>query len=91
MPHLRIVAEFGSLPWTIEPWDRTRFDPVVADPRMRTTAGFWNELTPERWAQAIDAFRDAGARAVLALSGPDTIREPGWQKVAGTNAWIYRF
>ncbi|MGH9664647.1 MAG: hypothetical protein ACRD9L_09515, partial [Bryobacteraceae bacterium] len=90
--HLRIVAEFGSLPWTIEPWDRTRFDPVVADPADEDYGRlFWNELTPERRAQVIDAFRDTGARAVLALSGPDTIREPGWQKVAGTNAWIYRF
>jgi hypothetical protein len=87
---LRIVAEFGSLPWTIEPWDRTRFDHILAEPADEDYALlFWKGLTPGRRAQAIDAFRLAGARAILSLSRPDAAPEPGWQEVAGTNAWIY--
>jgi hypothetical protein len=90
--NLRIVAEFGSLPWKLAPWDRTRFDHIAAEPADEDYGLiFWKKLTPERRGQVIDVFRRAGARAVLALSGPDAAPEPGWQEVAGTNAWIYSF
>ena len=89
---LRIVAEFGSLPWTIGPWDRTRLDHFVAEPADENYGLlFWKKLTPARRRQVIEAFRSVGAKAVLTLSRPDVAPEPGWQEVAGTNAWIYRF
>jgi len=89
---LRIVAEFGSLPWSIAPWDRTRADHIRAEPADEDYASmFWNKLTPERRGQVIDSFRHAGAQAVLALSGPQANPEPGWQEITGTGAWIYRF
>lgn len=90
--NLRIVAEFGSLPWATDPWDRTRFDPTVTEPADQDYGLlFWKKLTPGRRAQVMNAFRGAGARAVVAQSRPDATPEPGWRKVAGTNAWIYRF
>jgi hypothetical protein len=88
--NLRIVAEFGSLPWTLAPWDRNRFDHVVNDPADEDYGVlFWKKLTPARRAQVIDAFHRVGARAVVALSGPDIALEPGWQKIPATNAFIY--
>jgi hypothetical protein len=88
---LRIVAEFGSLPWTTEPWDRTRFDrPGTGAADEDYSLVFWKKLTPQRRAQVIGAFQVAGAQAVLALSGPDR-PEPGWDEIVGTDAWIYRF
>jgi hypothetical protein len=89
---LTIVAEFGSLPWSLAPWDRTRFEHRISEAADEDYALlFWNKLSPERRAQVIDAFRDSGARAIVALSGPKATPEPGWKQIAGTNAWIYRF
>jgi hypothetical protein len=90
--NLRIVAEFGSLPWTLAPWDRTWLDHIAAEPADEDYGFvFWKKLTPEQRMQIIDEFHGIGARAVLALSGRGAAPEPGWQEVAGTNAWIYRF
>jgi hypothetical protein len=89
---LRIVAEFGSRPWTLAPWDRTRFDPMAAEPADEDYGLlFWKKITPARRAQVIDAFHDSGARMIVSLSGPTSAPEPGWEKIAGTEAWIYRF
>jgi len=90
--NLRIVAEFGSLPWTLAPWDRTRFDHIGSEPADEDYGFvFWKKLAPERRVEVIEAFRRTGARAVLALSGEGAASEPGWQQISGTNAWIYRF
>ena len=89
---LRIVAEFGSLPWAIEPWDRTRFDHNVAEPGDQDYGlYFWQKLTPERRGEVLNAFRNTGAKAVVELSRPDAPPAPGWRNVTGTTAWIYRF
>ena len=89
--HLRIVAEFGALPWTLEPWDRTRFDHTVEPADQNYGNVFWNKLTPQQREQVIDAFRKTGARAILSLSRPNYPPEGGWQPVDGTHAMIYRF
>lgn len=89
---LRIVAEFGSLPWEVAPWERASFDqigPQLADEDYDTL--FWKKLTPDRRAQILSAFLHAGAQAVLDLSPPDVPLEPGWQMVSGTNTRIYSF
>jgi hypothetical protein len=88
---LRIVAEFGSLPWTRDPWDHTKFEHIEAEQADQDYSFvFWKKLTAERRAEVIEKFRLSGARAVLALSGPD-VPDPGWQEIVGTDAWIYRF
>jgi hypothetical protein len=89
---LRIVAEFGSVPWEVAPWERAIFDhigPQAADEDY--DAIFWKKLTSERRAQIISAFRGAGAQAVLDLAPPNMPPQPGWQKISGTNTWIYSF
>jgi hypothetical protein len=87
---VRVVAEFGSLPWSIEPWDRTPFDhsqPEDADKDWGIV--FW-ELPQKQRERVIDAFHGTGARALISLtqSGPDS---SGWTPIADTGAWIYSF
>lgn len=89
---IRIVAEFGSLPWRLEPWDRTPLDhrEDAADKIADEDEGqvFW-KLTPEQRERVIQAFQSTGAKAVLALTPPDATPEPGWRPVGKTGAWIY--
>ena len=87
---LRIVAEFGSLPWMLAPWDHTRFERTLSEPADQDYALlFWKKLTSERRAQVIDAFRQTTARAIVSLSVAGATPEPGWKRVFGTTAWIY--
>lgn len=89
---LRIVAELGSVPWSIAPWDRTRFDRVGVEPGDEDySLVFWNRLTPEERSGVIEAFRKTGARAILSLTKPDGEPSPGWQNIRGTRAWIFDF
>ena len=87
---LRIVAEFGGLPWSVAPFDRTRFDhdPEQADENYAEL--FWNLPAAER-NRVIDAFRQVQPKAILSLWRPSSTPESGWQQVGGTGAWIYRF
>ena len=92
---LRIVAEFGALPWRLAPWDRTVLDHdsgEQADENYRHI--FWS-LPLEKRALVIQAFRNTGARAIIALAGPYASGEltpgPGWSPVGEYGAWIYRF
>jgi len=90
--HVRIVAEFGALPWTLAPWDRTRFDRIGAEPADENYGViFWEKLTPQEREEVIDSFRKTGARAIIALSMPDSAPEAGWRSIPGTKAMIYRF
>ncbi|MGC2660135.1 MAG: hypothetical protein WA324_19420 [Bryobacteraceae bacterium] len=87
---LRIVAEFGSLPWMLAPWDHTRFERTLSEPADQDYALlFWKKLTSERRAQVIDAFRQTTARSIVSLSVAGATPEPGWKRVFGTTAWIY--
>lgn len=89
--HLRIIAEFGGLPWSIDPWGRTRFDSRVPEPADENYGVWFREkLTAAQRAQVIQAFRGTGAKAVVALTKPAPQPGPGWQPIRGTNAWIYR-
>jgi hypothetical protein len=88
---IRIVAEFGSLPWRLEPWDRTFFDRGMKEEADENFGElFWN-LSPEDREQILHAFQGTGARAVLSLSQPASNVEPGWKPVGKTGAWIYSF
>jgi hypothetical protein len=90
---LRIVAEFGALPW--RQWidmDRTKFDRGPPEPAFPDYAQlFWTRLSPQQQAQIIEAFHTTGARAIVSLSKPPAAREPGWLPLNGTGAWIYEF
>jgi hypothetical protein len=89
---LRIVAEFGSVPWEVAPWERASFDRIGAQAADEDyDAVFWKKLTPEQRGQIMLAFRRAGAQAVLDLSPHDIQPQPGWKKVSGTDTWIYSF
>lgn len=88
---LRIVAEFGGLPYRIEPQDRTRFDRKDEPSYPDFSEIFWTELTPQQREQVMTAFRQSGARAVVSLSMPDIPPGPGWTPLKGTPAWLYRF
>ena len=90
--HVRIVAEFGALPWTLEPWDRTHFDHSggeLADEDYGVL--FWQKLSRQQRQEVIELFRETGARAIIALSKPNAAPETGWQPIPGTDAMIYRF
>jgi len=88
---LRIVAEFGGLPYRIEAQDRTRFDrnDEVLFPDYSEI--FWMQLTPQRREQVMKAFSQSGARAVVSLSMPNNLPDPGWVPLKGTPAWLYTF
>ena len=67
---LRIVAEFGALPWRVEPWDRWPLD------RPRDEAAdqdwgrvFWS-LPAEQRQRAVEAFQRAGAQAIVCSRRP---------------------
>jgi hypothetical protein len=87
---LRIVAEFGGLPWSVAPFDRTRFDhdPEQADENYAEL--FWNLPASDR-NRIIGAFRQVQPKAILSLWRPSSTPESGWQQVGSTGAWIYRF
>jgi hypothetical protein len=90
--HVRIVAEFGGLPWKLEPWDRTRFDDRAAELADEDYGRiFWEKLTPQQRGMVVDLFRSTGARAIVSLSRPSSAPEAGWQPIPGTQTMIYRF
>jgi len=88
---IRIIAEYGALPFSIEPWDRTRFDHSRAE-QADTNYGkaFWS-LTPEQRARVMKEFHRAGARAVVSMLSPDPIEKSQWRRLDDTDAWIYVF
>jgi hypothetical protein len=88
---LRIVAEFGGLPYRIEPQDRTRFDRNDETLYPDYSEMFWTQLTPQRREQVMKAFSQSGARAVVSLSMPKILPDPGWVPLKGTPAWLYTF
>ena len=51
---------------------------------------FWSS-TPERQRQILGIFRENGALAVVSISEPRGDGAPGWERVAGTGFWVYRF
>ena len=90
--HLRIVAEFGALPFRIEPSERMRLfgeGPEAADQDFGRT--YWLDLTDSQRKAVLDAFRNAGARAVVSLSTPVDPTDPGWTRLEGTDKWLYEF
>lgn len=90
--HLRIVAEFGALPFRIAPRERMRLfgdKPEPADQDFGHT--FWVELSDKQRDAVLSAFRTAGARAVVSLSTPVTPTEPGWTRLSGTDEWFYEY
>ncbi|SDB82253.1 hypothetical protein [Paraburkholderia lycopersici] len=88
---LRIVAEFGGLPYRIEPQDRNRFDRKDEILWPDFSEMFWTQLTPQQRDQVMKAFSRSGARAVVSLTMPKTPSDPGWVQLKGTSAWLYRF
>jgi hypothetical protein len=88
--HLHIVAEFGALPWRIAPRERTKFDHDPSEPADQDYAQlFWVGLTPEQRSAVIEAFRSTGARAIVSLSNPLPVPQPGWTPLGDTGASIY--
>ncbi|BEU21811.1 hypothetical protein [Paraburkholderia sp. 22B1P] len=88
---LRIVAEFGGLPYRIEPQDRTRFDHDDEPLHPDYSEVFWTQLTPQRREEVMKAFSQSGARAVVSLAMPKILPDPGWVPLKGTPAWLYVF
>jgi hypothetical protein len=88
---LRIVAEFGGLPYRIEPEDRNRFDRKDEALWPDYSEMFWTQLTPQQREQVMKAFSQSGARAVVSLSMPKVLPDPGWVPLKGTTAWLYTF
>ncbi len=88
--HVRVVAEFGSLPWSIEPWDRTPFDHSQAEEADKDWGVVFWQLPQQQRERVINAFRGTGARAVISLAQPGA-GSSGWIFLPGTGAWIYSF
>jgi len=95
---LRIIAEFGAAPWRRsfdeprQPFERLSDSGNVPDPGdVDYGKLFWTELTPAQRASVIEAFRKAGAEAVIALSRPEGAPGPGWRELNGGKQLIYDF
>ena len=68
---LRIVAEYGGVPWSVDPRNRSRSDPGYRDPGdLDYGRVFWSQLTPDQRAAVLEAFRSTGARAVVSPRVP---------------------
>ncbi|MGA2672920.1 MAG: hypothetical protein ABSE99_06790 [Terracidiphilus sp.] len=87
---IRVVAEFGSLPWSIEPWDRMPFEHLKPEEADQDWGTFFWQLPPEQRERVIRAFHDTGVRAVVSLAQPNA-SSSGWISVSDTGAWIYSF
>jgi hypothetical protein len=88
---LRIVAEFGGVPYRIEPQDRTRLDRNDEALWPDYSEMFWTQLTSQQREQVMKAFSQSGARAVVSLSMPKVLPGSGWVPLKGTPAWLYTF
>ena len=89
---LRIVAEFGGVPWSVDPRNRSRSDPGYSDPGdLDYGRVFWTQLTPDQRAAVLEAFRSTGARAVVSLERPERAPEPDWSDLIGATGLIYDF
>lgn len=88
---VRIVAEYGSVPWQIEPWDRMHSDHIKAEQADKDYGQIFWELPSEQRARVVQAFQTSGARAILSLSQPASPPEAGWRRLGETGAWIYNF
>ena len=90
--HLRIVAEFGALPFRIAPRERMRLFGDESEPADQDFGHtFWLELSDRQRDSVLSAFRTAGARAVVSLSTPVTPTDLGWTRLGGTDKWLYEF
>ena len=85
---IRVIAEFGSLPWSIEPWDRTPFDHSQSEEADENWGVVFWQLPQKQRERVINAFRRTGARAIISLTQPGPGSD-GWTPLAGTGAWIY--
>lgn len=88
---LRIVGEFGSLPWRIQPASRMWFERADVEKGDKDYAQVFWALTPEQRARVIQAFESIGVRAIVCLESPAATPEQGWTRVGETKAWIYAF
>lgn len=81
--HLRIVAELGG-----GPYDQRH---PTAEGSDHTVENFWR-AQPEAQQKILSLFHQAGAAAVVASRKPaDVAAPPGWQHVADTESWFYRW
>lgn len=81
--HLRIVAELGG-----DPFDQQHPDP---GPPNKEVKEFWTG-TSQFQSRVLSLFHDVGAVAVIASAKPADIPAPmGWQRVDGTDTWVYLF
>ena len=87
---IRLVAEFGSLPWRIEPWDRTQLDGQESEEADKDWGIVFWQLPPQQRKRVMRAFQETGVRAVVSLAQPSA-DSSGWVPVADTGAWIYSF
>jgi hypothetical protein len=89
---LRIVAEFGALPFRIAPRERTRFDGNATEPADQDFGRqFWLDLSDAQRNAVLTAFHAAGARAVVSLATPVVPIDPNWTRLSGTDKWLYEF
>jgi hypothetical protein len=95
---LRIIAEFGAVPWRVNYDEPRQLSQLLGEPNNVLDPGdvdygklFWTELTPARRASVIQAFRVAGADAVISLSRPEGAPGPGWRELNGGKQLIYDF
>lgn len=88
---LRIVAEFGTLPWRIQPASRMWFERSEPEPGDQDYGQLFWGLRSDQRERVVEAFRSTGARAIVCFSNPDSTPPPGWSRAGNTRVWIYRF
>jgi hypothetical protein len=87
---IRIVAEFGSLPWSIEPTYRTAFDHPGAEPADEDAGDVFWQLPRKQRERVLQAFQSVGVQAILSLAQPTDPADTRWARVGDTGAWIFR-
>jgi hypothetical protein len=88
---IRIVAQFGGAPELDPSGQLLLRHPSTPAWTEIDYAAIYRQLPAARRSEVLDAFRSAGAQAVLAYQRPADEFLPGWRPIPGTQAWIYLF
>ena len=61
---------------------------IVAQLQSRDAPRFW-EASGSTREQVLDAFAEAGAKAIIAEQAPPDASRNGWRRIGDTSHWAY--
>jgi hypothetical protein len=75
--------------WDAMMWAREARLRIVAQIPLESTSEFWQIQNPRGKAEVYDAFRKAGARAVVTEETPPSSGFDDWQRVGNTSYFMH--